>query len=203
MKKALTILFLVCASYFTADAQDNGHKRFTFGAEWGWSAVFHSGYHYNFFAPEGFRLNPSGSSLTFATDAEAYLHAGFDINRFWNISLYAGLAGVEDYDLVVPLSVRGTRFFGDDPQSDRWFAFLDCGTGVVIKPDPQEIFVGKIGGGYRISLSRNVKLDIMMNLRTTYTHPRIYYYGKEIPYDRINRNNAYVSAIAFDLALTF
>jgi len=43
----------------------------------------------------------------------------------------------------------------------------------------------------------------MANLRTTFTHPRVEYYGKEIPFDRINRNNAYVSALSFDIALTF
>ncbi len=203
MRKALTIFILACVSYHVADAQEKAHTRITYGVEWGWSAVFFSGYHYNFFAPEGYRVNPSGHSFDLCGNAEAYLHVGYDITGLWNISFYAGLAGVGKYDMVVPLSVRGTRFFGDDPNTDRWFVYLDCGTGVVIKPDPQEILAGKVGAGYRLSLSRNIKLDFMANLRTTFTHPRVEYYGKEIPFDRINRNNAYVSALSFDIALTF
>jgi len=203
MKKFLFISLMVFAATSAVRAEVKDFPRLTYGLEWGYVGVFHSGYHYNFFAPEGFRLNPSGNSLTFCSNAEAYLHVGYNLNENWNISFYGGIAGVEDYDRVVPLSFRGTRYFGDDPMADRYFAFLDLGSGIIIKPHPQEILVGKIGGGYRYSLSRKVKLDFIVSLRTTYTHPQIDYYGEKIPYDRINRNNAYVSAVSFDIALTF
>lgn len=203
MKRALAIFLVICVSSVVAGAQEKAFPRLTFGAEWGYVGVFHSGYHHNFFAPEGYRVNTDSHALTFCNNAEAYFHIGYNLNESWNISFYAGLAGVEKYDKVIPLSIRGTRYFGEDPDSDRWFTFLDLGSGVIIKQHPQEILVGKIGGGYRLSLSRHTKLDFLVNLRTTYTHPQIEYYGKEIPYDRINRNNAYVSAISFDIAITF
>ena len=87
--------------------------------------------------------------------------------------------------------------------SDRWFSFIDLGSGISVKTHPQEILTGKIGGGYRMSLSRNTKLDFLVSLRSALTHPDIEYYGTEIEYSRINRNNAYVSAMSFGIALTF
>lgn len=191
------------AAAITVKAEERDFPKVTYGLEWGYVGVFHSGYHYNFFAPEGYRLNPSGNSLTTCSNAEAYVHVGYNVNEYWNISFYCGLAGVEKYDWVLPLSFRGTRFFGDDPMKNRYFAFIDLGSGVVIKPDPQELLVGKFGGGHRFSLGRRVKLDLMASIRTTYTHPQIDYYGVKIPQERINRNNAYVSAISFDIAITF
>ena len=89
-----------------------------------------------------------------------------------------------------------------DHMKDRWFSFIDLGSGISIKEHPQAILTGKAGGGYRISLSRDTKLDFNMALRTVLTHPDIYHYGDMIPHDKVNRNNAYNSALSLGIALT-
>lgn len=203
MKRLIIISTLMLSLFWSASARDGNVSRFTFGAEWAYVATFFSGYHYNFFAPEGYRVDPLGYTIRYGSNAEAYIHAGYDINSEWNISIYAGLTGIDDYHMAVPLSIRGTRFFGEDSMCDRWFAFMDIGSGISIKHDPQEILTWKIGGGYRLSLSRRVKMDFLVSARLTYTHPEIVYYGNIIPMERINRNNAYVSAVSFGMALTF
>ena len=110
--KRLTIISLLMSIALTSSAQKSLWKsRISFGVEWGYVATFNSGYHYNFFAPEGFRVNPSGNSFTFISNAETYLHIGYDITDDWNISLYAGYAGIADFHHAVPVSIRGTRFF--------------------------------------------------------------------------------------------
>lgn len=187
----------------TAKAQEKVWDRLTFGAEWGYIGVFQSGYHYNFFAPEGYRLDPRGNSFKHCSNAEGYLHAGYNLNDDWNISLYAGLAGVEHYNHIVPISLRGTRYFRENTMGDRWLAFVDLGSGLCLKNPPQEILVGKFGGGYRFSFSADTKLDFILALRMTYTHPEIDFYGTPIPMDRINRNNAYVSAFSVGMSITF
>jgi hypothetical protein len=65
------------------------------------------------------------------------------------------------------------------------------------------ILTGKAGCGYRLSLSRDTKLDFIAAWRILLTHPDIYYYGMEVSPGRINRNNAYISAISFGIALSF
>ena len=101
------------------------------------------------------------------------------------------------------MSLRITRYWGDDHISDRWLTFAECGSGISIKKRPQEIFSGKVGGGYRISLSRFTKLDFIAAFRMLYTHPDISYYGYEITQELINRNDGYVGALFFGLSLTF
>jgi hypothetical protein len=114
-----------------------------------------------------------------------------------------GVSAIEDYHHTLPVSIRLTRYYGDDHMKDRWFSFIDLGSGISIKEHPQAILTGKAGGGYRISLSRDTKLDFNMALRTVLTHPDIIYYGEMIKPDRINRNNAYVSAVSIGMSLTF
>ena len=202
--KRITIIALAMLFLWTKlDSQEIHHPRITFGAEWGYVGTFYSGYHYNFYAPEGYRVDPREHGFVYESNAEAYLHIGYNFNERYNLSLYAGISAVMDYHHTVPVSIRFTRFFGNSHLKDRWLGFIDLGTGMIIKQSPQELLTGKMGGGYRLSLSRNKKLDIIMSLRAILTHPDIDYYGTMITLERINRNNAYCAAGSIGLALTF
>lgn len=201
MKRAYAILISLLLPLGAA-AQNVSCPRFTFGAEWGYIGIFYSGYHHNFYAPEGYRADPREYGFTYDSNAEAYLHAGYNISPCCNFSAYAGISAIEDYHHTIPLSLRFTRYSGDDHMKDRWFSFIDLGSGFSIKRHPQSILTCKVGGGYRISLSRDTKLDFLAAYRMVLTHPDIEYYGIKIPFERINRNNAYVSAFSFGIALT-
>lgn len=182
--------------------QSRPHPHLTFGLEYGYVAAIHSAYHYYFFAPEGYRVDDKGQAFRYTGNTEMYLHVGYNPNVNWNISLYAGYAGVERYHDAVPVSIRATRFFGKDPDSDRWFSFADIGSGICIKNPVQEILTGKIGGGYRLSLSKFTKIDFIFSARMTYTHPQITYDGTIIPIERTNRNNAYISSLSLGICIT-
>lgn len=203
MKSKILITLVLLSSCINAKGQDTSLPRITFGAEWGYIATFYSGYHHNFFAPEGYRVDSRGHSFALDNNAEGYLHIGYNIDQKRNLSLYAGMSAVMDYHLTIPVSVRFSRYYGNNHMADRWFTFFDIGSGVSIKKDPQEIITGKFGGGYRMSLSRNTKLDFLIAYRCVYTHPDIEYYESMISHERINRNNAYTSAISFGIALSF
>lgn len=206
MKKLMTIslifsLFNICVNARGREGQSS--PRLTFGLEWGYVAAIHSGFHFYYFAPEGFRVDEFGNSFGCISNAEVYVKAGYNLSDIWNIALYTGYAGVADINKAIPVSLRGTRFFGDAPDDDRWFAFLDIGTGICIKKPVQEILSAKAGGGYRLSLSRNTKLDFLFSVRTMLTHPYVYYDGVKISYDKINRNNAYVNSLSVGIGLSF
>lgn len=203
MKKILLIFMFIGAFARNSNAQENSFPRITFGAEWSYIATFQSGWHHNFFSPEGYRVDTSGNKFIYHSNVEAYLHAGYNISKNWNIALYLGMTGISDPHKAVPASIRGTYYVGDDPSRDRWFTYIDLGSGICLKKPPQEILTGKIGGGYRISLSRNTKLDFIAALRMTYTHPTVVYEDQIIPMEKVNRNNAYLSAISFGIGLTF
>ena len=177
--------------------------RLTFGAEWGYNATFLTAYYYNYFVPEGYRVDEKDSNFGLISNGDMYVHIGYNMNEYWNLSLYAGYAGLGNIHNAVPLSVRCTRYFGRNPMIDRWFAFIDIGSGVSLKLPPQEILSGKIGTGYRISLSRDTKLDLHASLRAIYTHPAIVYEQVQVPMEKININDAYLTAFTLSMAIVF
>lgn len=203
MKKASIIMFVILLTSIGLKAQTEPVPRFTFGAEWGYIATFYSGYHFNFFAPEGYRADPRHQEFTYISNGEAYLHAGYNLNEKYNLSLYLGFSAIGEYHHSIPVSVRLTRYYRENDKKDRWLSFIDLGSGASIKEHPQELLSGKVGLGYRLSLSRTTKLDFIAAIRTVLTHPDIDYYGTMIEHARINRNNAYMSALSFSMALTF
>ena len=204
MRTAMIILsFMLSCLCANAQEKQGSLSKFTFGAEWGYVATVQYGYHTNFFSPEGYRVDKRDNTFGLYNNAEVYFHAGYNLNDRLNVSAYLGYAGLADVQAIVPFSIRGTRFFGDNHMDDRWFCFADLGTGISIKKNPQETLSCKLGGGYRLSLSRTTKLDFVASIRMTYTHIDINYKGYEIDPDYTNRNNGYASALSFGLSITF
>lgn len=206
MKKIILILLIFCAFNNNVNAKDEGgetYPKFTFGLEWGYIASLSTIYHYNFYAPEGFRVDEKGMSMGWKSSADVYMNVGWNINPVWNLSFYIGYAGVGNLHNALPVSLRGTRYFRADQTKDCWFVFADTGSGICLKTPVQEILSAKIGGGYRMALSRDTKLDFLFSVRSTYTHPSVYYDDSRIPLSRTNRNNAVVSAVSIGLGLRF
>lgn len=197
------ILIFSCCMMSWGKSHNASLPKLTFGAEWGYMPSFISGYHYNFFDPDGFRVDKKDISAEYHTNGEVTAHVGYNLNKKWNLSLHAGYSGAGGYEPVIPISLRMTRFWGDDHLTDRWFTLLDLGSGICLKENPQEIITCKLGGGYRFSLSRTSKLDLLATLRMLSTHPKIMNYGEFIGMKWINRNNGYVGSLFIGISLTF
>jgi hypothetical protein len=195
---------LLALSCLISSGKGNGHgKRFTCGAEWNYVMTLQSGFHYNYFSTEGFRVDERGNDFLYYSNGDVYFHAGYDLDERWNLSMYLGYAGVHNIHAVIPVSIRGTRYFNPNPMGDRWFAFTDLGSGICVKEQPQEILVARLGGGYSLALSRFTRLEFICSARITYTHPQVYDQGDVIRLNKTNRNNAYVSALSLGLGITF
>jgi hypothetical protein len=206
MKKFILISLILCLFNNNVKAQDKGgetYPKLTFGLEWGYIASMTTFYHYNFYAPEGFRVDEKGLLWGCKSSADVYLNVGWNINPVWNLALYLGYTGVGEMHKALPVSIRGTRYFKANTPQDRWFVFADGGSGICLKTPVQEILTGKIGGGYQMSLSRDTKLNFLFSARGTFTHPSVYYDSNRIPMNRTNRNNAVVGAVSIGLGLTF
>lgn len=180
-----------------------GFARLSFGAEWSYVGTTHYNTWYNFFATDGYRINRREDVSGYWSNAEAFLHVGYNFNRHWNLSLYAGMSGFADIHNAIPVSLRATYCFGQDPLKDRWLTFLDLGTGFGIKEEPQEIWTGKIGGGYRITLSRDTKLDLIAAIRLGCTHPQIIDGEDIITLEWTNRNIALIQSFSIGMSITF
>ena len=199
----ISILSLLICMESSGRTHQSNIPRLTYGAEWGYSAALLKGYHYYFIAPEGYRVEERGSGPVFHSNCEVYLHAGYNMNADWNLSVYAGYAGIGDFHTGIPVSLRMTRFFGNDPLQDRWFAYCDIGSGISIKKDPQELLSGKIGGGYRLSMSRYTKLDFIAAIRYMHTHPDIEYFGEKIGLESVSRSSGHIVSASVGIGITF
>ncbi len=182
---------------------ENSPSKLTFGLEWGHVVTLRSAYHYDYFIPDGYRVEDRGKSGRLIGNMEVYANIGYDLNAKWNLSAYLGYEGITDIHDAIPVSLRMTRYFNEKAHGDQWFTFADIGSGIGLKNPLQEILTGKLGGGYRLSLSRRTSLDFLISARFTYTHPEINYDNKEIPMSQINMNAAYLSAFSFGMALNF
>lgn len=205
MKRGLTILIMLFLLGFSAAGKtpSSSTPRFTFGCQWDYCGTFLTGLDQYFYAPEGFRESKKYNAVTYLTNGESAIHGGYNFNDNWNLSLYIGYTAVGEYHRAVPVSLRATRYYGDNPRDDRWFSFIDFGTGVTIKNNPKEIITGKIGGGYRMSLSRYTKLDFIISLRSIYTHPDVIYYNETIHDKDIIRNDGYICSLSCGIGITF
>lgn len=183
-------------------AKSDDMYRITFGIEWGYIASFYSIQHNYFIAPEGYRVEDKHDKAIYRSNGEVNIHAGYNLNEKWNMSLHIGYAGIGNYHTGVPVSLRMTRYFGDDPMADRWFAYCDLGSGISIKSNPQELLGAKIGGGYRLSMSKYTKLDFIASVRVMHTHPDIYHYNELIYTQSINRNSGYLISASFGIGIT-
>lgn len=205
MKRGMTVIMILLLLGISAAAKVPSSilSRVTFGAQWDYCGTFLTGLNQYFYAPEGFRESIISNKHSFISNGESAIHAGYNFNDYWNISLYIGYTAIGKYHRAVPVSLRATRYFGDDPLKDRWFGFMDLGSGVSIRTDPREIYTGKIGGGYRMSLSKYTKLDFIMSLRAIYTYPDLIYYNEIIQNKDISRNYGYVCSLCFGIGVTF
>lgn len=205
MKRIIIIFMLISISTgIHADVRTprNG-SRLTFGAEWSFISSFSCRVHHNFFSEEGYRVDFNQRSWDYESNGELELHCGYDLNNDWNISLHTGFVGIYDIGNAIPVSLRLTRLFREDRAGDRWLCYIDTGTGVCLKENPQMIAVGKAGGGYRLSLSKTTKMDILLACRTSLTHPKVFFDGYTVPFEKTNRNNAFVTSLSLGISLTF
>lgn len=203
MKRIATFVFILIMASFRSGAQGNDFPRITFGVEWSCIGTFLSGYHNNYFSKDGYRFNESALSASPHINGEALIHAGYNINECWNLSLLTGIMGMADIHNAVPISFRATKYFSSNPLEDRWFAFAEAGTGFGIKREIQEILTGRLGAGYRISLSSISKLDLHASLRCHYGHGQIYHDGSMVKLDRTKANDAFVTALSLGISLVF
>ncbi len=186
-------------------SEDSGKRRdwplLTYGLEWGYSANVNHAFHHNYTSAGG-RVDERGDFMCFRSLGIILAHVGINCGRHLNLSVRGGYEGIYPGQAVWPVSIRGTWLFGRDPSERRWLAFLDGGW-AVSSSDYDAGAIARAGAGYRISLSRSVKLDLMLSFE--YTSASIDLYddeGEPVEPLRIRRNDNYFSSINFSIGIT-
>ncbi len=193
---------------FAGDMQRRSFSRLTFGVEGSFVGTFLSYRHSNFISNYGYRIDRKTYRHKFHGNGEILLHIGCNISPSVNLSLYSGYSGACKDGRIFPLDLRLTWFPSNKADKDRWFAFLDAGP--ALKKAGKESSLagtGKLGGGYRISITRSVKLDFLVSLRQVFMKDMIVKTdmaeNQYIDENRIRRNNTAYTAITFGIGLAF
>lgn len=211
MKKAIVSVLLLSAAVLlrAADiyAGERDFPRITFGIEGSFATNFWTYSHFNYIADEGYRVNIRHNEPDLHLNGQLLANAGCNLSQRTNLSVYCGICGLSTREIMMPVSLRFTYMFGDSPLKNRWITFAE--TGIMTERLKLEEFsaIGKLGGGYRISLSRSVKLDLLMAYQAVFAHPDVSEISgdKTIPVtgDRLRRNNAILNALTFGFGLCF
>lgn len=204
-KRLLSVVVLTFAAYLICNGAPDGKKNYTtitYGIEWSYVESFSSFIHQNFYSQEGSRVDIKRSALFHKSEAEVYLHLGANLNKYWNLALYAGCTRIVHTHYAIPISLRLTRFFRPDPMGDRGISFIEAGSGPAFTKVPSPLFSARIGGGYRFSLNRKTKIDLIASYRLLYSQSQINYFGEIISHEAIMRNTGLYSAITIGVNIT-
>lgn len=208
----ISVIFAFMIAYLLPaaglNAASRSFPRLSFGIEGSLAGTFLSYRHSNYISNYGYRIDRRVINKKYHTNGEILLHLGMNISRHVNLSLYSGYSGVCKNGSIYPLSLRCTWFPAQDPSKDRWFAFIDGGPALKKTGRVSSLAgTGKLGCGYRISLTRSAKMDFLFSLRQAfikdiYSQPGMLS-AEYVEKDRIRRNNAAYMAVTLGIGLTF
>lgn len=202
MNKHILLLVLVFIYLISCPMDARNRRRevplVTYGLEWSYISTFNNTYHRNYLSGDGYREDIFKVSWAYKTNAQVLANVGVNAGRKLNVSLYGGYSGVYEVKLF-PLSLRCTYYITGDIAYPHWFAYLDGGYGFCTN-ESVRAKIGKLGCGYRIPLSRSVKLDFLLSYQGVWAHIPFTDNGVEI--SDIRRNECFISSINLGIAIT-
>ena len=181
---------------------ENSLKSITYGTETGIYAIFVSVFDTDFRVEDGYRVHDQHVDWQPRVCGEFLIHAGYNLNPFFNLSVYTGYAGEYRDTRMIPVSLRITA--SDSRRSGGLTGFADAGATFNASFEGAPGFVGKIGLGYRIRLGERCRLDFIAAGRASWIHPVLYdpQNGHRVAPEYIFRNNVSVFSAGFGVALS-
>lgn len=206
MRKAcvLTLLLLLSCAL---GAQERGawYHHLDYGVEWGYSGTFWDDYHYNYISASGARLDSQDSRLTFKSNGHLYAFLGARFARIFATDMLVGWAGVYEGRRVIPVTLRASAFArGYD--RDGLKLFVEGGRCYAQSFAGKHIWMGKLGGGYRIMLDRDFALDLSLSLQAVTDHPvGVYDHNRDeiVPDENLRRSDSRYHSLNLSVALCF
>ena len=179
--------------------------RFRLGVEWGYTQCFFLARNYNFFSEEGYRIHEQFSGMHLASNGSIYGQIGYDLHEKVNLALYVGYIGVGEDNRLLPVQLRAS-FFPKTTGADGLFTFAQGGPAWHTIAGGYNLgWLAGLGGGYRLTLSEDCNLDLMMGVKYLWDHPRIPNPERAgyVPAHNIRRNDAGYCALDLTIAINF
>ena len=179
--------------------------RFVLGVEWGYTQCLYHSRNYNFISEEGYRIYEKNSSFYAHANAQILASLGYRLSDQVTLAFYSGYIGVGEQNRLIPALLRASYFPSTDSE-DGLFAYVQGGTAWhVHSTQGRMAWLGTLGGGYRLRLSTDTRLDLLVGLKYLHDHPSIP--NPEgpgnVPEHNIRMNNAGYCALDISLAISF
>ena len=178
---------------------------FVLGVEWGYTQCVFQTRNYNFISEEGYRVYEKNSAFYAHANAQILANIGYRLSEQVTLSLYSGYIGVGAQNRLIPVLLRASYFPYTDSK-DGWFGYAQGGTAWhVHSTQGRMAWLATLGGGYRLRLSTDARLDLLVGLKYLHDHPSIP--NPEgpgnVPEHNIRKNNAGYCALDISLAISF
>ena len=208
-RKILIMLLLLATLSPTAKGQTlpagRFFERFVLGVEWGYTQCVFLSRNYNFISEEGYRVYEKNSRFYGHANAQLLASVGYRLSDQVTLAAYGGYIGVGDDNRLIPALLRVSYFPSTDSE-DGLFAYAQGGAAWhVHSVQGSTAWLGTLGGGYRLRLSTDTRLDLLVGLKYLHDHPSIP--NPEgpgnVPEHNIRMNNAGYCALDISLAISF
>ncbi|MCR4860546.1 MAG: hypothetical protein K5910_07780 [Bacteroidales bacterium] len=180
-------------------------NHFRIGMEWGYSQCLLLDRSYNIISQEGYRIFEDYTRLDLKPNGVVMVQVGVDVLPKLNLALYSGYIGVGENNRLIPLLLRAS-FFPRTTWERGTFFFAQGGPAwhPLIRNDSLNMMAGG-GAGWRVPLSEDCNLDLLLSVKYLWDHPRIP--NPEgpgyVPAHNIRRNDAGYCALDLTLAVNF
>lgn len=179
--------------------------RFTLGVEWGYTQCIYHSRNYNFISEEGYRIFEQSHDFHAHSNARLLANVGYRVSEQLTLALYSGYIGVGEQNRLIPACLRAS-YFPSTYNEDGLFAYAQGGVAWhVHSTEGQMAWLGTLGAGYRIRLSYDAQLDLLLGIKYLHDHPAIP--NPEgpgnVPERNIRMNNAGYCALDISIAVSF
>jgi len=206
-RKLLAILLLLAALPGSLSAgilpKEPPFNRFRFGAEWGYTQCFFLYRDYNYITDEGYRVYEHSFSPHWQPNAQIIGQVGYILTDRSLLSIGGGYMGIGKGNRLFPAYLRYS-FYPHSLFEDGFFTYAQAGAAWHIHPmDGRTALLGALGGGYRVHLSTDCDLDLLVGLKYLHDHPALVEDGFNIPGHSIRKNIAGYCALDISIAISF
>ena len=207
MRKSRILILLLLLLSCALRAQERGawYPHLDYGVEWGYSGTFWDSYHYNYTSSDGARLDSRHEGFTFKSNGHLYGFLGARFARWFTADALVGWAGVYEGRRVVPVTLRASAFVrGYD--CDGMKLFVEGGRCFAPSFAGKQIWMGKMGGGYRLLLDTHFAMDLALSLQAVHDHPiGVYDRSRDeiVPDASLRRSDCEYFSLNFSVALCF
>lgn len=206
--KVLIILLISLLSVpCTLNARSSENKRHLgLKIEWGYTQSFFHYHRYGVTSIEGYRIYETAHGIKFNPNGRVLLGARYEYNNHFELGLTTGYLGAQESIRAIPI-IAQIKYYPVDIRHDGFFTQIEAGAALHISKahGSRLLPTATIGEGYRLMLSPEHSIDLIISLSNFYDKPNIANPDGAgyIPRERILSNHAIYSAVNICICLNF